>query len=416
MKIPLLKLYLNESKKRKKKTALITFAIAWGALSLLLLMSFGRGLANQFRIAGTGLGVDLIMFTGGQTSQVYQGLPKGRRIRLYPQDVDLLRRNLPEIKTISAEYYTGMQISYNGKDTNRNVNGVEVSFSVMRSTYANMGGRFINEDDNTYSRRVAFLGWKLSNNLFEKENPIGKEIHINRVPFKVIGIMKKKLQMGNYQGLAYDQAYIPFSTFSKMYSQKFVDRIHVQPVKRAYSLIIEKKVREVLGKKYRFDKEDEYAVNVWNTITNGDVMRKIFVGIQVFLGIIGGLTLLIGAVGVTNLMYAIVKERTKEIGIKMALGAKRRHIVQQFLLEAFFVFLKGTFWGTFIAFNIVQLVRTLPITYELTGIQSYLFRPTFSIDIMLIFIVTMAVLVFLSGIFPAIRASKLNPVEALRYE
>ncbi len=416
MNINLLKLYASEFKKREKKTALITFAIGWGALSLLLLMSFGRGLSNQFRIGASGLGVDLIMFTGGQTSRLYQGLPKGRRVRLYPDDIELLRKQIPEIKMVTGEYYTTMTLKYKGKETNRTVNGVEPAFGVLRSTIANLGGRFINDLDNSGSRRVVFLGWKLANEMFKGEDPVGKLIKIQNQPFTVIGIMKKKLQMGNYQGLSYDQAYIPFSTFSNLYAQDFVDRIHIQPVSKEYSRLVERKAREVLGVKYRFDPDDNYAVGCWNTINNGETREKVFVGIEIFLAVIGGLTLLIGAVGVTNLMYATVKERTNEIGVKMALGARRSHVVMQFMLEALMIFVKGTSWGVLLAFNIVSLIKLIPMGYEMTSIKSYLLRPDFAPDILLAFIGAMGILVFISGIFPALKASKQNPVDALRYE
>jgi putative ABC transport system permease protein len=282
--------------------------------------------------------------------------------------------------------------------------------------YPQAGGRFINPDDVKFSRRVAFLGWNMAENLFSGKNPVGEKIYINRSPFTVIGVMKKKLQSSNYQGLDYDHVFIPLSTLAQVHSQRFIDMIHLQPSERKYSLIVEKKVKKILGKKYRFDPEDEYALMVWNTIEMGNVAANVFMGIELFLMVMGGLTLLIAAVGVTNLMYAVVKERTREIGVKMALGAKRRHIVFQFLLEALFIFLKGTFWGALIAFNIVSLVRSIPIDYQITSIQGYLLRPLFSSDILLVFVSIMAVLVFFSGIFPALRASKMNPVEALRYE
>jgi putative ABC transport system permease protein len=416
MRFNLIKLFLNESRKRKKKTALITFAIAWGALSLLLMMSFGRGLSNQFRIGFHGLGIDLIFFNGGRTSKDYQGLPKGRLIRLYAGDIELIRQQVPEINNICAESYVDVTVSYNGKETNRLVHGITAPYQFMRSMYAQEGGRFIDPDDVKFSRRVAFLGWNMAENLFGSKSPIGETIHINRSPFTVIGVMKKKLQNSNYQGLDYDHVFIPLSTLAQVHSQRYIDMIHVQPSDRKYALLVEKRVKEILGKKYRFDPEDEYALQVWNTVEMGKVAANVFRGIELFLMVMGGLTLLIAAVGVTNLMYAVVKERTREIGVKMALGAKRRHIVMQFLLEALFIFLKGTFWGALIAFNIVSLVRLIPQDYQLISIQSYLLRPDFSGDILVAFISIMMVLVFFSGIFPALRASKMNPVEALRYE
>jgi putative ABC transport system permease protein len=142
----------------------------------------------------------------------------------------------------------------------------------------------------------------------------------------------------------------------------------------------------------------------------------IFKGIEIFLGIIGALTLLIGAVGVTNLMYAVAKERTKEIGVKLAIGARRRVIIQQFFLETVFVFAKGTFWGFVTAFNVVHLIRLAPINYDSFGIEAYLLRPEFSLQIFVAYTAILGVLCFLSGIFPALRASRANPIESLRYE
>ncbi|MGB7297060.1 MAG: ABC transporter permease [Candidatus Aminicenantales bacterium] len=416
MRAQLLRHFAKELRKRKKKTALITFAIIWGTLSILLLMSFGRGLGNSFRISFKGLGDNLIMVYRGQTSKDYQGLPKGRRIMIYPKDIALLSALIPEIALISPESNDYFTISGRGRETNRNVCGVGPVFGVMRSMIAESGGRFINEEDERSARRVAFIGWNMAENLFPGENPVGETIVVNRVPFTVIGVMKKKLQSSAYQGFDADHAYIPHSTFSRIHTQLHIDRIHIQPQKPEDNQLVEERIRRILGRKYRFDPEDDYALGVWNTIEQAEVAGKAFKGIEIFLGLIGGLTLLIGAVGVTNLMYALVKERTREIGIKMALGARRRHIILQFLLETVFIFSKGMFWGTAIAYAIVRLTRLVPISYELTGIQTYLLRPIFSLDILIIFLVVLGTLVFLSGIFPAVRASRMNPVEALRYE
>ncbi len=416
MKTELLKLFWSEFRKRRKKTALITFAIFWGTLSILLLMSFGRGLTTQSRISFKGLGDNLIMIGDGRTTKDFQGLPKGRRIRLYAEDVDLLRRLIPEIALIGPESFNGDMVRYKSNEANRTVHGVFSEFAIMRNQIAASGGRFINADDEKNSRRVAFLGWQMAATLFAGENPLGQKIYINRTPFTVIGILQKKFQNSMYNGPDAEQAYIPFSTYAQINSQQYLDYIHIQPASQDANLLVDNRVREILGRKYRFAVDDEYAINVWNTIKVARLNNKIFTGIEIFLGLIGFLTLLIGAVGVTNLMYAVVKERTREIGIKMALGAKRRHIVLQFFLETLFVFSKGALWGGLIAFNIVSLVRTIPISYDGFGIEAYLLRPEFASDILLVFLSILGILVFFSGIFPALRASRLNPVESLRYE
>lgn len=412
----LLKLYWYELSKRRKKTALITFAIAWGTVSILMLMSFGRGLNRAATTAFKGLSDNIIMVSRGQSSKPYQGLPRGRRIMLYLDDVDLLQRLIPEIQTIGPESNNSHSVSYQNKSSVRNVCGVYASFGAMRNQIAQMGGRFINQEDQDQARRVAFLGWVAAETLFGSADPVGRVITINRSPFTVIGVMKKKQQMGSYNGPDHEMIYIPFSTFAQIDSQRHVDRIHIQPRDKSLSLFVESRVRHILGNKYRFSEDDEYALNFWNTIRNREMMGKIFLGIEIFLTVIGALTLLIGAVGVTNLMYAIVKERTREIGVKMAIGAKRRHIVLQFFLETLLIFCKGMMWGTLISYVIVQGVRQVPVSYENFSMQPFLLRPIFSLDILLMFLLIMGVLVFMSGIFPAIRASRQNPIDALRYE
>ncbi len=416
MNLTLPRFFYGEYRKRRKKGALITFAIFWGSLSVLLLMAFGQGMSTQFSISFSGLGQTLIMVYGGQTSLEFQGLPKGRPISLYPEDIDYLRERIPEILCIAPESYNYFQVSANGKEINRNVHGTTAVFALMRTQVPQLGGRFIDNDDDTQGRKVAFIGWKVAQDLFGTADPIGKSIVVNRIPFTVVGVLKKKLQDSMYNGPDAEQIYLPFYAFRQIDNRRRINQIHIQPREASQSMLIEARVRTLLGRKYRFDDQDRYALSFWNTIEDAKQGLAIFKGIEMFLGIMGILTLLIGAVGVTNLMYAIVKERTKEIGIKLAIGARRRVIVQQFLMETVFVFAKGTFWGFVTAFNIVQLVRLIPINYDSFGIDAYLTRPVFSMRIFLAYLAIVGTLVFLSGIFPALRASRSNPIESLRYE
>jgi len=416
MNLTLPHFFWSEYRKRRKKASLITFALFWGTLSTLLLMAFGQGMSTQSQVAFSGLGETLIMVYGGQTSLEFEGLPKGRRIWLYSEDIDYLKERIPEIMRIAPESYNFWQVSAEGKEINRTVHGTTAEFAVMRTQIPQLGGRFINPDDDREGRKVAFIGWKVAQDLFGTKGAVGRTIIVNRVPFTVIGVLQKKIQDSMYNGPDADQIYLPFRSFRQIDNQRYIDQIHIQPWNVGQSKLIEARVRMLLGRKDRFDPNDRYATSFWNTIENNKEGQAIFKGIEIFLGIIGGLTLLIGAVGVTNLMYAVAKERTKEIGIKLAIGARRRVIVQQFFLETMFVFAKGTFWGFIIAFNIVHLVRLAPINYDSFGIEAYLLRPEFSLQVFAAYMAILGLLVFFSGIFPALRASRSNPIESLRYE
>ncbi len=417
MNFTLFKYYFKDFQGNEKKLSLITFAIAWGSLCLLLLMAFGRGMSNQFSKGISGLGKNLLIIGGGQTSITYKGLPEGRRISLIPDDVNLLRESIPEIENVSAENNYYLSVKYKKKLSTKNINGVFNNFMVVRTTYPVWGGRFINDDDNRLKRRVAFLGWKVAKDLFKDENPIGKELLIKGVPFKVIGIMKKKLQMGNYNGFTYNQIYVPFNTVYSMMGRKRVSRIHIQTKSKKLSEIVQKKLRIVLGKKHGFSKDDKRAVWIWDTIKNAEINRKVFLGLEIFLFIVGSFTLFVSAIGVSNLMYALIKQKTREIGVKKALGANKWQIVMQFIFQGALVFFRGVFWGGVIAFNIVGVVRLIPVSYDISkGMLIYFLRPVFSFNILIVFMFTIGILILTSTLFPALKASKMNVVDALRYE
>lgn len=390
-------------------------AIAWGTISILLLLSFGEGLKRSLTKFQHGLGEDIVIMWGGQTSIPYQGLGKRRRIRFIDEDVELLKKRVPQIELISGEYGRwGVSLTYEKNTVSERVTGVYPSFKDMRAHYAEIGGRFIDDLDMKNKRRVVFLGNELKDRLFGKEkDAIGKTIILNNIPFTVIGVMIKKFQMGMYGGPDWDKATIPATTFKAIFGHKYLNNIVYKPKDASKAKEVEKEIQKVLGAKYKFDPQDDKALSLWDVIEGQKIFGKVLLGFHIFLGIIGGMTLLIAGVGVANIMYVAVKERTREIGIKMALGAKRFHIMSQFLLESLLIAILGGGLGIVISVIIVKIWGAVPAQADW---MQWLGKPVISMEIAVITAVILGVIGILSGIFPSRKAASVNPVESLRYE
>ncbi len=416
MNAALFRFFVREYRYRRRRSALITFAIGWSSFVLIVLLAFGAGLAQQVQTALFGLGRRLIMVYPGQTSKPYRGLPEGRPIRFHIEDVQLLAARVPQIALISPENDTRVEVSHGDRHLNRLVTGVFASFGHMRAQDPQPGGRFLNDLDLRYRRRVAFLGWKVARDLFGDANPVGQWIRIQGVPFRVIGVLRPKLQSGMYGGPDAAKVVIPFTTYVAMFGTTTVERIHVRPVDAHHAEAVRQAIRAVLAQKYRFDPDDPDAVDFWDLIESERIQARIMLGLQIFLGIMGVITLGIAGVGVMNIMYATVHARVPEFGLKMALGMRRRAILLQVLGETAWIFARGAVWGILTAWNLVHLVRQIPIPEESWSIQGYLARPIFSGTIALVYVAILAGIVLFAGIFPAMRAARLQPVEALRTE
>ena len=252
MNATLPRFFWSEYRKRHKRAALITFALFWGTLSILLLMAFGQGMSTQFQVAFKGLGETLIMVYGGQTSLPFEGLPKGRPIALYPEDIDYLKDRIPEILRIAPESYNFLPVSANGKEINRTVHGTTAEFGLMRTQVPQMGGRFLNAADAAEGRKVAFIGWKVAADLFGSADPVGKPIVINRIPFTVIGVLQKKIQDSMYNGPDAEQVYLPFHAYQQIDNRRRINQIHIQPREASQSKIIEARVRTPTRSIFRF--------------------------------------------------------------------------------------------------------------------------------------------------------------------
>lgn len=410
----LFRLFYRELRRQKKRITLTILALGWGTFSIIILLAFGEGLNRQMIKATHGLGEGICIVFGGQTSKPYKGLGKGRSIRLIEEDIELLQRRVSGIELISPEndrYRSNM--TYGGKSLTERVIGVFPSFEELRTYYPQRKSRFLNRTDLKKKRRVVFLGTDLKKRLFGEEDAVGKTIIIDTIPFLVIGVLQDKMQNSMYGGPDVDKAAIPFSTFQAIYGDKYLRRLIYRPKDISQSETVKKEVYRVLSEKYRFDPTDTQALYFWDMIEEEKLMDKIFLGIEIFMGIIGGLTLIVAGVGVANIMYVSAKKRTKEIGIKMALGAKKRHVLLQFISEALMIVLIGGTAGVLFSFIIVELFSVLPLEGEAADILAH---PVISFKIMLLTALILSAVGFLAGVFPARRAASSNPVEALRYE
>ncbi|MEP0827553.1 MAG: ABC transporter permease [bacterium] len=406
--------FLRDFRKQKKRMTLTILAIAWGTISIMLLLAFGEGLKTQMFRNQRGLGEDIVILWGGQTTIPFQGLGRGRRIRFTEEDVDYLKMKMPELKNVGGEFTRwGVTIRYQDKVFSEHLTGVYPCFEEIRTHYPQAGGRFINDLDMHEKRRVVFLGDKLKEKLFGPEEAVGRQILINSVPFTVIGVMIKKLQMSMYSGPDEMKAVIPATTFAALFGHRYLNLLIYQPKDPNATKALEKRVFEVMGARHKFDPKDKQALYVWDVAENAKEMKNIMFGLQLFLGLIGGMSLLIAGVGVANIMYVSIKERTREIGIKMAIGAKRRYILSQFLIEALTITFAGGSLGMSLSYILTEGFKRIPIESD---VLNFMGRPTVSLDIGVVVILVLGFLGFLSGIFPAMRAASVNPVDSLRYE
>ena len=288
-----------------------------------------------------------------------------------------------------------------------------MDFEQMRNHIPMRGGRMINKMDMDLKRRVTFIGDEMKRKLFGDKEAIGERVFIDGTPFLVIGVMKEKLQMGNYSGSDTNRLSIPLTTFEAMFGNRYLSNIVYQG--RTLDLVpgIEKQLFEVIGARYHFDPEDDRALSIWDVVASQREMNNILLGIKIFLGIIGGLTLIIAGVGVANIMYVSIKERTREIGIKMAVGARRIYILMQFLIEALIITFVGGFGGVLISYIMTETFQRLPIESDVLDLMG---RPIISPEIGLTVVIILGVVGLVAGLFPAMRAASVSPVESLRYE
>ncbi len=407
-------LFLSSSRLQKKRAVLTIAAIAWGSVALLLLLAFGQGLRDQLSVANRGMGTGIAVIWASETTKVWQGLPAGRSVHFVPEDVPLIKERVPLFNGVIGEFVTwGTNFTYGKKTVNAQLIGTEAAYGDLRNHVPAPGGRFLNDDDVTLRRRVVFLGGELAHDLFGDQDPVGKQMLINSMPYTIVGVLAKRLQMGTYGGPDKNHAVIPITTFQAQIVRKYLANLVVRAADPKMMKTALKELQKVCAAKYSFDPEDDRAIRFWDTVEGQKIMRNILIGIQGFLGLIGGLTLMIGGVGVANIMYATVKERTREIGVKMALGARPSWITAPLLLEGLAYTIFGGLLGLLFATTIIIGLGFVPLKSE--ALQ-FLGKPTLSPMVGLISAGILGMIGLFAAYFPARRAASIDPAQTLRYE
>lgn len=401
---------LDTLSKNKLRTALTGFAVAWGIFIFVVLLGMGNGVENAMNQSFGNEAKNKISISGGTTSEIHKGLQKGRRINIYNRDADILERYFSEVTGYSTTYWFGSKAAtYEDKNGSYQTNGVGADGLDMENLNL-LQGRFINGMDILKKRKVVLLGKTPYEELFEKGEKIeGKYIKIDGSSFLVIGVIEYNSPWQNGRLL------MPISTAQSNYNAGS-ERIHnidlVINATLSVSKKLEDKIRGLFGRKYDFNKEDKKALRVRNNIEEYARAKSVIVGIKFFVMVIGILTLISGITGISNIMLISVKERTKEIGIRKALGAKPNSIIKQIILESVLITSIAGYIGLVLGSLVVEGINI--VTQNSDG--STFKNPTVDLQTAIIATLILIIAGALAGWLPARKAAKIKPIEALRYE
>ena len=398
-------------RQNKLRTLLTAFGVFWGIFMLILLLGFGRGMQhgvmNEF---GSDV-LDWIVVFSGDTSVAYHGMGLGRRIQLDERDVEAISRQIRDIRFISAERSLGSgTITYAGRNSNADIRGIPDEYFRIKEDVPFNFGRRLDPLDVSEIRKVAAVGTTVAERLFPKGmNPVGKDIRVKDVVMKVTGVFYDKMNQGRNS----ERVYIPLTSYQKIFGGgNRIDAIWLRPEPGTDGFELEKKVVELTKRRHDVAPDDKRGVNSFNMALPSKNVNALFIGINVFIWFVGLGTLTAGIVGISNIMIITVKERTREIGIRKALGATPFSIVSTLLLESTLVTGIAGYVGLVLGVALLELISF--------GLRSagaklpYFLNPEVNFSIAITALCLLVAVGLLAGLAPALQAAKITPTEAMR--
>ena len=397
------------------RTFLTMFGIAWGIVSITLMVAAGEGLKVGIVNQQETFGRDIMIVFAGRTSLQVGGRRAGRNLRWDDTDYEHVQREATACRDVVPELgRNGLTVRSLYNNASPNVVGSLPPFADMRSVKVGEG-RFYNWEDQGEGRRVAFLGSNIKKQLFAGRPALGATIHINNLPFTIIGVMESKDQNSSYDGWDVDKVFIPFSAMLRDFPAQppstphEIDRLLVRPKSVEEHETCKYQVRRALGRIHNFDPLDKEAAGIWDTVEDAKAFHLLIDSMKYFLGAVGLTSLFLGGIGVMNVMMVAVRERTREIGVRKAVGASARSILRQFFVETMILALLSGGVGLAVAYGICALVNLIPMPPFFAGLL-----PTWRVAVLSF--VLLGTIAVCSALYPARRAATVDPIEALRYE
>ena len=394
----------------KLRTFLTGFSVAWGIFMLIVLLGSGTGLKNGAQEEFADTATNSIWVFSGQTSMPYKGMKPGKRIQFDDNDFDWVDNRLNGAQETSGRYYLGSsEVVFNGESGSFQIRTVHPEHQYIEKTLT-VKGRFLNQSDIEKKRKVASIGSLVQKTLFKDIDPINKYIQINGVPFKVVGVFEDEGGENEQEML-----YLPITTAQMVFSglnQIDMFMFNIDPESSIEeSLVIEQQVREKMADLHHFDINDERAIRFWNNIESFQEIQDMFTGINIFIWIIGIMTIIAGIVGISNIMMIVVKERTKEIGIRKALGATPGSVVGLILMESILITSVSGYIGLVLGVGLIELVSAV-----LPPDTPFFKNPEVNFQIAITATLILITAGAIAGIIPARKAAIIRPIEALRDE